>query len=86
MVPCHSSVSNINCRWVYKKIWLTWDSNGTVKRHKAHLVARGFSRECGVDYEAFFHVCLVVNCADSSSRVVGRLSSLSNGGTSFRWM
>jgi len=37
----------VSCRWVYKsKLW----SDGTIKRYKARLVARGFSQTHGVNY------------------------------------
>ena len=37
----------ITSKWVY---WIKYKSDGTVKRYKARLVARGFTQVFGVDY------------------------------------
>jgi len=37
----------VSCRWVFK---LKLESDGTIKRYKARLVARGFSQTKGIDY------------------------------------
>lgn len=41
----------ISCKWVFRK---KEDSAGNVTRFKARLVARGFSQQHGVDYDAVF--------------------------------
>lgn len=41
----------VGSRWVYKT---KYNSDGTVERHKAPLVARGFTQTYGLDYKEAF--------------------------------
>ena len=47
-------IRSIGCKWVYKqKVGV----DGSVERHKACLVAKGYSHQYGLDYdETFSHV------------------------------
>lgn len=42
----------ISCKWLFK---LKCHADGTVERHKAHLVARGFTQTSGLDYLETFN-------------------------------
>ena len=54
LVPKPNDVDVITCKWVYK---LKKAADGSIARHKARLVARGFSQQYGLDYEdTFSHV------------------------------
>ncbi|CAL2254173.1 unnamed protein product [Prunus armeniaca] len=47
--PCHKNV--VGSKWVYR---IKRNSDGTVSRHKARLVAQGFSQEPGLDFSETF--------------------------------
>lgn len=51
LVPKPNDVDIITCKWVYK---LKKAADGSIARHKARLVARGFSQQYGLDYEDTF--------------------------------
>jgi len=41
----------IGCKWVYKK---TYKADGSLDKHKANLVGKGFAQKEGVNYEDNF--------------------------------
>ena len=51
LVPKPNDIDVITCKWVCK---LKKAANGTIARHKARLVAHGFSQKYGLDYEQVF--------------------------------
>ncbi|KAJ0865146.1 putative RNA-directed DNA polymerase [Helianthus annuus] len=51
LVPKPKDVKPISCKWVFK---IKRKTDGSFERHKARLVARGFSQQFGVDYEDTF--------------------------------
>jgi hypothetical protein len=51
LVPLPKGRKLVRCKWVYKN---KYASDGGVERHKAHLVAKGFSQVEGIDYNETF--------------------------------
>ena len=37
----------VECKWVFK---VKFRPNGSIKRHKVHLVAKGYTQTVGIDY------------------------------------
>ncbi|PKU86178.1 Retrovirus-related Pol polyprotein from transposon TNT 1-94 [Dendrobium catenatum] len=51
LVPPHPSQNVLSCKWIYKS---KLNSDGSIARHKARLVARGCHQQYGLDYEDTF--------------------------------
>jgi hypothetical protein len=51
IVPRPQNKSIVSSKWIYK---LKHATDGSVDKHKARFVARGFSQKEGVDYEETF--------------------------------
>ena len=48
-LPPRKSV--VGCKWIYK---IKTHSDGSIKRYKAHIVAKSFTQEYEIDYEETF--------------------------------
>jgi hypothetical protein len=51
LVPPAPSRNVIDCKWVYK---VKHKVDGSIDRYKAQLVAKGFQRRYGIDYDDTF--------------------------------
>ena len=51
MVPAPPNVNLVGCKCVYK---LKLNSDGSILRYKARLVARGFHQQAGIDFHETF--------------------------------
>jgi hypothetical protein len=51
LVPLPKGRKLVRCKWVYRT---KYASDGSVERHKAQLVAKGFSQVEGIDYNETF--------------------------------
>ena len=55
LVPSPANKNIVTYKWVYK---LKRNSDGSIARYKARLVARGYLQQYGLDYEETFSLIL----------------------------
>ena len=81
-MPRPKDVKPISSKWVYK---VKTRTNGSVERYKAHLIARGFSQQYGLDYDETFSpvakitsVCVLLALAVSKSWKLRQMDDVKN--------
>eukprot|EP00794_Sanderia_malayensis_P011639 gene11639-biopygen9313 len=52
LVDLPTAKNLVGCKWVFK---IKRNSDGSINRYKARLVAQGFSQETGIDYDGYTH-------------------------------
>jgi hypothetical protein len=51
LVPPQKANNFVGCKWVFK---VKWKVDGSIERHKARIVAKGFHQQAGLDYGETF--------------------------------
>jgi Reverse transcriptase (RNA-dependent DNA polymerase) len=51
IIPLPEGKKPVGCRWIYK---IEFNSDGTIERYKAKLVAKGYTQTYGLDYKKIF--------------------------------
>lgn len=71
LVPQHEHHNIVGCRWLFRT---KYHADGSIERHKARLVAQGFSQVSGIDYSQTFSPVVKA----STIRIVLSLAVLNN--------
>ena len=58
LVPLPKGRKLVRCKWIY---WTKFVADGSVDKHKAHLVTKGFSQVPGIDYSENFALVARIN-------------------------
>jgi hypothetical protein len=68
LVPPMMARNVVGCKWVFK---LKRKAGGSVERHKAHLVAKGFHQHASLDYGETYSLVVRTIPVDSLSLTFG---------------
>ena len=58
MVDLPKKKKLVGCKWVFT---IKYNSDGTIERHKARLLAKGFTQTFGIDYIETFALVAKLN-------------------------
>jgi hypothetical protein len=80
LVPSSPSQNLIGCKWVFR---IKHHADGSIKRFKAQLVAKGFHQQPGVDYGETYSpvikpttVCAVLSIAISAGWSIHQIENI----------
>ncbi|CAL2280002.1 unnamed protein product [Prunus armeniaca] len=83
LVPRPANTNIVGSKWIYK---IKRNSDGTVSRYKARLVAQGFSQEAGFDYDETFSPVSKKQGSVSRSSTEAEYRALANASAEVAWI